>query len=253
MYVWFIPFPKSLIPEYNIVTRDCSRGLDWYLDLLNIYKSVPVIITLSLRVRGRVTVTLTLAVYRQSVLLGDKPLRLTSSFFRLNKRPTSCDHSSYVTSLSQSQSQSYSYVTTDGQSASVSSNKAPIWGLWTDFCYCQTVFGSFSGPSPVGLATLFTVSDSRLPFSLPPTTRRVTVEVSTPPPHGTSVTSLLPEFSLYNVGTDRTENIASNNWFVFVAAETCVSSRYHATPTLPAAMSQYVILRENKYLNYFRN
>jgi hypothetical protein len=32
-----------------------------------------------------------------------------------------------------------SYVTTDGQSASLSWNKGPIWGLRADFCYCQTV------------------------------------------------------------------------------------------------------------------
>jgi hypothetical protein len=33
-------------------------------------------------------------------------------------------------------SESLSYVTTDGQSASLSSNKAPIWGLKPDFHYC---------------------------------------------------------------------------------------------------------------------
>jgi hypothetical protein len=31
--------------------------------------------------------------------------------------------------------------TTDGQSASLSWNKAPICGLWPDFYYCQTVAG----------------------------------------------------------------------------------------------------------------
>jgi hypothetical protein len=34
-----------------------------------------------------------------------------------------------------------SYITTDSQSASVSWNKAPIWGLRPDFYYCQTVAG----------------------------------------------------------------------------------------------------------------
>jgi hypothetical protein len=34
-----------------------------------------------------------------------------------------------------------SYVTTDGQSASLSWNKAPIWGLQPDFYYCQIVAG----------------------------------------------------------------------------------------------------------------
>jgi hypothetical protein len=38
-------------------------------------------------------------------------------------------------------SQSQNYVTTDGQSASLSWNKAPIWGLRPDFHYCQTIAG----------------------------------------------------------------------------------------------------------------
>jgi hypothetical protein len=37
--------------------------------------------------------------------------------------------------------ESESYVRTDGQSASLSWNKAPIWGLGPDFYYCQTVAG----------------------------------------------------------------------------------------------------------------
>jgi hypothetical protein len=32
-------------------------------------------------------------------------------------------------------------LTTDGQSASLSWNKAPIWGLRSDIYYCQTVAG----------------------------------------------------------------------------------------------------------------
>jgi hypothetical protein len=76
--------------------------------------------------------------------------------------------------------ESESYLTTDGQSASLSWNKAPIWGLRPDFYYYQTVVGllmwgalsdertglsftiaagfhqrRFSGPSPMGLATIF--------------------------------------------------------------------------------------------------
>jgi hypothetical protein len=34
-----------------------------------------------------------------------------------------------------------SYVTADGQSVSLSWNKAHIWGLRPDFYYCQTVVG----------------------------------------------------------------------------------------------------------------
>jgi hypothetical protein len=37
--------------------------------------------------------------------------------------------------------QSQSYVTTDGQSASLSWSKAPIWGLRPDLYYCLTVTG----------------------------------------------------------------------------------------------------------------
>jgi hypothetical protein len=38
-------------------------------------------------------------------------------------------------------SDSEAYVTTDGQSASLSWNKALIWGLRLDFYYCQTIAG----------------------------------------------------------------------------------------------------------------
>jgi hypothetical protein len=93
--------------------------------------------------------------------------------------------------------ESESYVTTDGQSARRSWNKAPIWSLRPDFYYCSTVEGllmwgalltrgsviyncfwrspaqSFSGPSPVGLAIIFY-------FSSPPTTHRGAVEVFDP-------------------------------------------------------------------------
>jgi hypothetical protein len=40
-----------------------------------------------------------------------------------------------------SSSQSQSYITTDGQPASLSCNKAPIWGLPPDLDYCVTVAG----------------------------------------------------------------------------------------------------------------
>jgi hypothetical protein len=99
-----------------------------------------------------------------------------------------------------------SYITTDGQSASLSWNRAPIWGLRPDFYYCQTVAGLFMwgalsdertslsftiavGPRqsshsrvrvPLGSLSYFIVSDSRLPFSSPPTTRRATAEVFDP-------------------------------------------------------------------------
>jgi hypothetical protein len=159
--------------------------------------------------------------------------------------------------IARSESESGSYITTDGQSVSLSWNKAPILGLRPELCYCQTfaglfmwgalsdertdlslslmlrptvsqpvclgikhpsgaydqifitfvtvtvlfLWGAFSdersglsflcaaGPCqrsrprvrvPWDLKPYFTVSDSRLPFSSPPTTRSVTVEVFDP-------------------------------------------------------------------------
>jgi hypothetical protein len=43
--------------------------------------------------------------------------------------------------LQNQQKKSQSYVMTDGQPASLSCNKTPIWGLWQDFDYCLTVAG----------------------------------------------------------------------------------------------------------------
>jgi hypothetical protein len=99
-----------------------------------------------------------------------------------------------------------SCFTTGGQSASLSWNTATIWGLRPHFYYCQTVAGllmwgalsderkGLSFTIATGLRQCshfrvrlqwdswpyFTDSDSRLPFSSPPTTRRVTVEVFDP-------------------------------------------------------------------------
>jgi hypothetical protein len=55
----------------------------------------------------------------------------------------------------------------------------PIWREdGSIFCICCWLLPaqSFSGPSPLGLATIFTVSYLRLPFSSPSTTCRVMVE-----------------------------------------------------------------------------
>jgi hypothetical protein len=113
---------------------------------------------------------------------------------------------SHLTNSSEPESESESCVTIDGQWASISWDKAPIWGLRPDFYYCHTVAGllmlgalsdersdlSFTnaaGPRqrshsririPWDSRPYFTVSDSRLPFSSPPTTRFVTVEVFEP-------------------------------------------------------------------------
>jgi hypothetical protein len=97
--------------------------------------------------------------------------------------------------------ESESYITTDSQSASLSWNKAPIWGLRPYFyvrqlrfcdvgrslwwengsvvynCCCPSPAQSFSGPSPVGLVTIFYCLRFETSFLSPPTTHRATVEV----------------------------------------------------------------------------
>jgi hypothetical protein len=81
----------------------------------------------------------------------------------------------------------------------------------------------------------FTVSDSRLPFSSLPTTRRATVEVFDPASTrdwwSEALTRLVA--SSYNLSTDRIENIFSNSSSIvtcwFVAAETCLLRRGLAT------------------------
>jgi hypothetical protein len=120
---------------------------------------------------------------------------------------TSLNYSQYGVIADLHGLQSQSYITTDGHSASLSWNKAPILGLRPDLCYCQTVTdlfvwgrslwredGSIVYTTAVGTRQrshsrirvpwrswpYFTVSDSRLPFSSPPTTRRATVEVFDP-------------------------------------------------------------------------
>jgi hypothetical protein len=135
--------------------------------------------------------------------------------------------------------ESESYVTTDGQSASLSWYKAPIRGLRQDF-YFRTEYGirltvtlliPWGAPSdertglyfvcaagpyqrslprvlvPWDLRPYFTVSDLRLPFSSPPTTRRVTVEefdpASTrapclsPLPHSVLCSLIIPRHGLH--------------------------------------------------------
>jgi hypothetical protein len=128
-----------------------------------------------------------------------------------------------------------------GQSASLSWNRTPIWNLTPDFYYCYTVAGllmwsvlsdegtglSFTiaaGPRqgshsrvqvPWDLRLYLTVSDSRLPFSSPPTTRRVTVEVFDP------TCKLLYVLLLREDRIEITAPKGSSSVFVFLR------SRYH--------------------------
>jgi hypothetical protein len=180
---------------------------------------------------------------------GPSPLGLTTIFYCL-RLPTSLFVSSYDSrghdggiwprlhpggSLIAFSSQSQSYVTTDGHSASLSWNKAPIWVLRPDLCYCQTFAGlfvwgalsdertdlsftTFADPRqrshsqvrvPWHSLPYFTVSNSRHPFSSSPTTCRVTVEVFDPASTRGWLHSHL-SFLLYSVS---------------VSMETCLSTR----------------------------
>jgi hypothetical protein len=86
--------------------------------------------------------------------------------------------------------------------------------LWREdgsvFCICcwSSPAYSFSGPSQLDSWPYFTVSDLRLPFSSPPTTRMVTVEVFYP----TSTRACFYYFVCFLLeffGTDHTENRTS--------------------------------------------
>jgi hypothetical protein len=74
-----------------------------------------------------------------------------------------------------------------------------LWGALSDertglsFVHAAAPFqGSLSRVRVPWVSRLyFTVSDLRLPFSSPPTTRRVTVEIFDPPPHGLGIPVIL--------------------------------------------------------------
>jgi hypothetical protein len=151
----------------------CYNGslVTWTVVSLAAEKFKPLIFNWQLRVR----VTLRLAVYHQSVRLGDKPLRLTTSIFfstehfrswslpynilseeRMGLSFTSADGPRQrLTELESSRD----YLTTDDPSASLSCNKAHIWGLRADFYYCQTVAGllMWSALSDERTGLLFTI------------------------------------------------------------------------------------------------
>jgi hypothetical protein len=86
--------------------------------------------------------------------------RVTVEVFNPASTP---EYSTHLSAFCQSHSQSY--VTTDGQLDSQSWNKVPIWGLRSDFYYCQTI---------AGLLKWGAVSDKRtdLSFTIDPGLRQ---------------------------------------------------------------------------------
>jgi hypothetical protein len=150
-----------------------------------------------------------------------------------------------------------SCVTTDGQSASLSWNKASIWGLRPDFYFCQTVAGllmwgalsdertvlSFTisaGPRqhsnfrvrlPWDSWPYLTVSVLRLPFSSP-TTRRVTMEVFDPASTREVCTKPSP-ISFYHSRWPGYEAPLWRILYFISAATVCLSTHCHLTPAVP--------------------
>jgi hypothetical protein len=70
---------------------------------------------------------------------------------------------------------------------------------------------SFSGPSPVGFATIFSVPDSSLLFLSPPTTRRATVVTALPYARTLDVTCNSPSFPCDALPYARTLDVTCNS------------------------------------------
>jgi hypothetical protein len=98
----------------------------------------------------------------QSTRAHAKSLPVFSDFARrfLVTASNSGDSSASTLTSLPAESESESYVTADGQSASLSWNKAPIRGLRPDFYYCQTFAGllMWGALSDKRTGLLFTIS-----------------------------------------------------------------------------------------------
>jgi hypothetical protein len=149
--------------------------------------------------------------------------------------------------------QSQSHVTTDGQSASLSWNKAPIWDLRPDFYYCQTVacllmWGALS-EERMGLSFTIAAGPCQyrhyFPFRRFLRLAGLRWKYSTPPPHGSLTELIAPSVPIM---TSRQElyrkHILSNSnsivACVFVAAGTCLPS--HCPETAAARTTENTVL-----------
>jgi hypothetical protein len=95
-----------------------------------------------------------------------------------------------------------SYVTTDGQSASSSWNKPPIWGLRPDFHYCQTIAGFLIRGALSDERTRFAFYNVQYTIYLHFTCYYLNVYTT----YIRSSASVILGTSLYNRDTDHTEN-----------------------------------------------
>jgi hypothetical protein len=165
--------------------------------------------------------------------------------------------------------ESESYVTTDGQPASLSWNKAPIWGLRPDlhflcdsyglvlvcrplwrevgsvFCMCcwPLPAQSFSGPSPLGLETYILLSQIwDFPFRRLLRFAGSRWRYSTPPPHGSTPQLVWGPRYISSGRTQEKTSFPNNSFivaFVFVSTGTCLPSRcleisIYSGSTIPA-------------------
>jgi hypothetical protein len=86
--------------------------------------------------------------------------------------------------ISNSEFESEFYLTTDAQSASLSLNKVPIWGLRPDYYYCQTL---------AGLLMWGALSDDRTGLSYTISAGLASAVILGSESHGTRDHSLLPQ------------------------------------------------------------
>jgi hypothetical protein len=144
---------------------------------------------------------------------------------------------------------------TDGQSAILSWNKAPIWGLWPDIYYSLKITVLFlwnalsderrglslvyatdprqRRPSwvrvPLVSWSCFTVSDLRLTFSSPPTTRKVTVEVFNP---ASTRVSSKPALDPRYIDSGRPQQKTPFPYNSSIITEVCLPRRFIKTSVL---------------------
>jgi hypothetical protein len=118
------------------------RGLDWWLGLLTTYTLTTRDYTLHITDTQRpqsITVSTSRFLATDFNTGTIKVSHMKSSFH--SRTLATIFFIASRTELNCVESQCQSYVTTDGQSASLSWNKAPICGLRPDLYYCRTVAG----------------------------------------------------------------------------------------------------------------
>jgi hypothetical protein len=150
-----IIFHEDLFPYCHVYVCDYTRGLDWWLDLLTTYRSLTTSNYSAIANQHTLRITRAHAKFSRSAFTSRFLVTDLNNFLcscphcpanisQLTPRLAATSHQPPTLLIDRTQltaAESESYVTTDGQSASLSWNKAPIWGLRPDIYYCQTVAG----------------------------------------------------------------------------------------------------------------